>query len=89
MFNFALLIWEDLGKLGAISVIRTFFNYVLNQDLEAEGKLKATMKQTNKKLESCFIVILSKFLRAVPQKAGGNRGQIYRDEIIPIELLLQ
>jgi uncharacterized membrane protein len=26
--------WMDIGKLGAIAVIRTFLNYFLEQDLE-------------------------------------------------------
>ena len=39
--------WEALGQLGAIALIRTFLNYFLNQELEAEAKLKATMKETN------------------------------------------
>jgi uncharacterized membrane protein len=26
--------WEDIGKLGAIAVIRTFLNYFLEKDLE-------------------------------------------------------
>ena len=38
--------WEALGKLGAIALIRTFLNYFLNQELEAEAKLQKTMKQT-------------------------------------------
>ncbi len=28
--------WDDLGKLGAIAVIRTFLNYFLERDLEAD-----------------------------------------------------
>ncbi|MEA5510113.1 DUF1622 domain-containing protein [Crocosphaera sp. UHCC 0190] len=32
--------WETLGKLGAIAVIRTFLNYFLNQELEAEQSLR-------------------------------------------------
>lgn len=27
--------WDDLGRLGAIAVIRTFLNYFLERDLEA------------------------------------------------------
>lgn len=27
--------WDDLGKLGAIAVVRTFLNYFLERDLEA------------------------------------------------------
>jgi uncharacterized membrane protein len=27
--------WQDVGKLGAIAVIRTFLNYFLEKDLEA------------------------------------------------------
>ena len=27
--------WEELGKLGAIAVVRTFLNYFLEKDLEA------------------------------------------------------
>ena len=35
--------FKALGQLGAIAVIRTFLNYFLNQELEAEAKLKATI----------------------------------------------
>lgn len=28
--------WNDIGKLGAIAVIRTFLNYFLEKDIEAE-----------------------------------------------------
>ncbi len=35
------------------------------------------------------MVIVLEFLRAVRQKAGGNRGQIYRGERIPIKSLLR
>ncbi|MDJ0692641.1 MAG: DUF1622 domain-containing protein, partial [Xenococcaceae cyanobacterium MO_188.B32] len=38
--------WEALGQLGAIALIRTFLNYFLNQELEAEAKLQKAMKQT-------------------------------------------
>jgi uncharacterized membrane protein len=30
--------WEDVGRLGAIAVIRTFLNYFLEQDLERAGR---------------------------------------------------
>jgi uncharacterized membrane protein len=29
--------WQDVGKLGAIAVIRTFLNYSLEKDLEGAG----------------------------------------------------
>ena len=32
--------FQALGKLGAIAVIRTFLNYFLTQELEAEQELK-------------------------------------------------
>ena len=38
--------WEALGKLGALALIRTFLNYFLNKELEAEAKLQKAMKQT-------------------------------------------
>lgn len=38
--------FETLGQLGAIALIRTFLNYFLNKELEAEAKLQATMKET-------------------------------------------
>jgi uncharacterized membrane protein len=30
--------WEDIGRLGAIAVIRTFLNYFLEHDLEKAGR---------------------------------------------------
>jgi uncharacterized membrane protein len=30
--------WQDVGKLGAIAVIRTFLNYFLEKDLEASAE---------------------------------------------------
>ncbi len=30
--------WEELGRLGAIAVIRTFLNYFLEKDLEKYGE---------------------------------------------------
>ncbi len=30
--------WEDIGRLGAIAVIRTFLNYFLEHDLEQAGR---------------------------------------------------
>jgi uncharacterized membrane protein len=29
--------WQEVGKLGAIAVIRTFLNYFLEKDLESAG----------------------------------------------------
>ncbi len=29
--------WEDIGKLGAIALIRTFLNYFLERDIESAG----------------------------------------------------
>ena len=29
--------WEEIGKLGAIAVIRTFLNYFLERDIESAG----------------------------------------------------
>ncbi len=35
--------WDDIGRLGAIAVIRTFLNYFLERDLEAaRSGLEAT-----------------------------------------------
>ena len=30
--------WQDIGKLGAIAVIRTFLNYFLEKDLDETGE---------------------------------------------------
>ena len=38
--------FEALGQLGILALIRTFLNYFLNQELEAEANLKATIKKT-------------------------------------------
>jgi uncharacterized membrane protein len=32
--------WQDVGKLGAIAVIRTFLNYFLEKDLEGTGAIE-------------------------------------------------
>lgn len=32
--------YEELGQLAAIAIIRTFLNYFLNKELEAEAKLQ-------------------------------------------------
>ena len=32
--------WDDVGRLAAIAVIRTFLNYFLERDLEAATELK-------------------------------------------------
>ncbi len=37
--------FQALGQLGAIAIIRTFLNYFLNQELEAEAKLRETIKE--------------------------------------------
>jgi len=37
--------FEALGKLGAIAVIRTFLNYFLNKELEAEAEVQARIKE--------------------------------------------
>jgi uncharacterized membrane protein len=33
--------WEDIGRLGAIAVIRTFLNYFLEHDLENAARSEA------------------------------------------------
>ena len=38
--------FEALGHLGLLALIRTFLNYFLNQELEAEAKLQAAIKET-------------------------------------------
>ena len=38
--------WMDIGKLGAIAVIRTFLNYFLEQDLESAEESGAVSKAT-------------------------------------------
>ena len=38
--------WMDIGKLGAIAVIRTFLNYFLEQDLESAEESGAVSKTT-------------------------------------------
>lgn len=37
--------FEALGKLGAIALIRTFLNYFLNQELEAENRYQEKFDQ--------------------------------------------
>lgn len=37
--------FEALGKLGAIAIIRTFLNYFLNQELEAEAEIQSRMRE--------------------------------------------
>ncbi len=41
--------FEALGQLGALALIRTFLNYFLNQELEAEAKMQAAIKDRTKK----------------------------------------
>ncbi|MDJ0536895.1 MAG: DUF1622 domain-containing protein [Xenococcaceae cyanobacterium MO_207.B15] len=38
--------WEALGQLGALALIRTFLNYFLNKELEAEAQTKSFMNKT-------------------------------------------
>ena len=38
--------WMDIGKLGAIAVIRTFLNYFLEQDLEGAEEAGEVSKTT-------------------------------------------
>ena len=33
--------WSDIGKLGAIAVIRTFLNYFLEKDIEGAERVQA------------------------------------------------
>lgn len=40
--------FEALGKLGAIALIRTFLNFFLNKELEAEAKQQAAIPEANK-----------------------------------------
>lgn len=44
--------FEALGKLGAIALIRTFLNFFLNKELEAEAKLQATITEAKTELRS-------------------------------------
>ncbi|MDB9518731.1 DUF1622 domain-containing protein [Roseofilum reptotaenium CS-1145] len=37
--------WESLGKLGAISIIRTFLNYFLNQELVEQVELREKLNE--------------------------------------------
>ena len=37
--------WESLGKLAAISLIRTFLNYFLNQELLEQLELREELKE--------------------------------------------
>lgn len=39
--------FQALGKLGAIAVIRTFLNYFLTKELEAEEKQKEKQRNSN------------------------------------------
>lgn len=39
--------FEALGRLGAIAVIRTFLNYFLTKELEAEAAWKAQVEKDN------------------------------------------
>jgi uncharacterized membrane protein len=41
--------FQALGQLGAIALIRTFLNYFLNKELEAETKIQAQLKEINSK----------------------------------------
>jgi len=38
--------WDDIGKLGAIAVIRTFLNYFLAKDLETMEQRKPAASET-------------------------------------------
>ncbi len=44
--------FQALGQLGAIALIRTFLNYFLNKELEAEAKIQAKLKEINSKHSS-------------------------------------
>lgn len=44
--------FEALGKLGAIAVIRTFLNYFLSKELEAEAEIQARTKEVQSPPES-------------------------------------
>ena len=39
--------FDALGKLGAIALIRTFLNFYLNKELEAEAKIQATLQESS------------------------------------------
>lgn len=39
--------FEALGKLGAITLIRTFLNFFLNKELEAEAKQQAALSEAS------------------------------------------
>jgi uncharacterized membrane protein len=38
--------WDELGRLGAIAVIRTFLNYFLEKDLETYGETTRNATET-------------------------------------------
>jgi uncharacterized membrane protein len=38
--------WDELGRLGAIAVIRTFLNYFLEKDLETYGETGRVVAET-------------------------------------------
>lgn len=38
--------FETIGELGATALIRTFLNYFLNKELEAEAKIQNRLKNT-------------------------------------------
>ena len=40
--------WSDIGKLGAIAVIRTFLNYFLERDIEVADRVKAPQHAANR-----------------------------------------
>jgi uncharacterized membrane protein len=39
--------WNDIGKLGAIAVIRTFLNYFLERDIESADRVEAPKHAAN------------------------------------------
>jgi uncharacterized membrane protein len=41
--------FQALGQLGTLALIRTFLNYFLNKELEAEAKIQAKLKEINSK----------------------------------------
>jgi uncharacterized membrane protein len=41
--------FQALGQLGALALIRTFLNYFLNKELEAEALIQTKLKEINSK----------------------------------------
>ncbi|SDF76854.1 DUF1622 domain-containing protein [Terriglobus roseus] len=44
--------WEEIGKLGAIAVIRTFLNYFLDSDMRETRERDARSKERTEQMEA-------------------------------------